>query len=116
METKEGFKVVTPGHRRGGLWSCTVWPYSCSVEYIKDVWTSHHEDNGPLAVFSSADDALSFSDSLEICCEIWKCEYEESAKQQLWMEWGNEYVTIPYVIPPGTVLADRVKLIERVER
>ena len=85
------------------------------VRYNKKGWTHRPKDCGPLAVFKTVEDArqgfvFSVND-----LTIFKCEIKKSKDKTLWtlyMQWRD--TMHPYDLPEGTMLADKVKLLEEV--
>jgi hypothetical protein len=143
METKEGFKVVEVLSRKPPiLLSCIISDRPSGVCYHKDKWTEPRDRCGPLAVFDTLPSAISFKEQIEkdsrvrgidgklYPLEVWKCEIEESKYGIMWHPLQVYYCASTdgdqdtrFIMggmplentPPGTILADRVKLIERVE-
>jgi len=115
MTPKLYYKVVTEG-LDGNLFSYTM---ECGTfcKYAKNTWTKRPENCGPLAVFNNIKTAVNFliNDSrdgkIKIKYHIYKCYIHESKDTYLWdrdIQWHTR-------LPPGTVLADKVKLLEEVE-
>lgn len=83
------------------------------VTYGAGSWAKPQLNCGPLSVFKSVEAAKSFMNDyfLSSRLEIWKCEYIRSHYTKLWTPFRR---SPPQLVPVGTVLADKVKLIEKV--
>ncbi len=126
MSFMPGWKVVNSTRR--GLTSCSArWDNSLTV-YRLDQWTLRRNDNGPLAVFDTFENAYNFS-NLPMHY-IHQCLYIPSIDRELWYmaflkritnrglthSWTglitssitNDTAYCPY--PQGTVFADAVML------
>jgi hypothetical protein len=116
---KLGYKVVS--RRWGGLFSA-ITKGDGLVHYCKYKWTNPRQSDGPLAVYDSANQAGAILFAV-YQGEVWICEYEEAIigdRDGLWFfNRGIKDVAGPmlrYELPPGTVLARRVRLLERISR
>lgn len=100
---------------------------SCSekdrvVVYRVNEWTERPSDCGPLAVFDTLENLMRFvtirgwlrivlnplPDGIHLV--IYTCEIEESKDEYLWTP--GRLPMVVNCLPMGTVLADRVKLLE----
>lgn len=122
-----GWKVV---RHEGGVGTGTPLMVSatklvfCAV-YKRGTWTYPPRNCGPLTVFSSKDEAIIFSKSAQAICpatrSIWRVEYEPMGGEKVWTAgdqaiigdvWGYQELSLG-LLPYGTQLASRVKLLEK---
>ena len=123
-DIKTGFKVV---YSYNELYqSCIQMRGHGCIEYKLNEWVSRRKSEGPLAIFET----LAYAKSFYIAnfgfqytgakkrFKIFKCEYIPSYDSNLW------YITYRFDLkmilsfldfPNGTILADKVKLIEEIK-
>lgn len=105
-----GYKIVRLPQHTGCIatWERVV------VYYSLWEWVEPQPNRGPMCVFRTLEDAQRW------CCtvsflpknlRIFKCYFEESDETSIW---GQTIKTELDLLPHGTALADRVKLIEEV--
>ena len=94
-----------------------------TVEYVVGKTTTPAPNCGPLAVFDTLRSACLFYYGTK---RVFKCRIKKSQLKTLWHPWGNDYYEFPgdrkgrtdrmhhSDMPPGTILADRVTLLEEV--
>lgn len=102
----------------------SVWaPRAGVVRYRQDRWTRPRKGCGPLAVFRRIKSAQKFRNSfqpLNQTWEIWECEYRKYQDplpseeggwrvKKLWV--GSRFA---WVVPSGTALAEKVRIMRRV--
>ena len=95
-----------------------------SLRYIVGRWTRRDEGHGPMALFTKLKDAKRMLRQCGNLLWIYRCEYVPSTETKLWYRdipspavetlqtLGLEYARSMF---PGTVLADAIKLTERVQ-
>jgi len=87
------------------------------VEYRLGEWTKRPKDGGPLAVFDTLKHAEEFMEVMSLNHQAYACEIKKSDDSILWC-YKKEFV-LPRLqksfLPRGTILADEVKLIKKVE-
>jgi hypothetical protein len=104
MNEKIGYKVCTEDLRSS---TC----FYASVKYGIGEWVEPRMGNGPLAVFDNFKDAESFS--VMDADRIFRCKYIPSKEKKLWYgDCGEEWECRSFLL--GTVLADKVMLLEEV--
>ena len=97
------------------LTSCIIRTTS-SVVYEPGEWTTPRTGHGPLTAFFRLKEALAFLTiykGFPVEWQIWRAVCEESEETEVWLigRQGTER-TDRRNLPTGTVLADRVRLIE----
>lgn len=106
-----GYKIVKlPQHT-----SCIVFSEDVVVYYPLREWAEPQLNCGPLCVFRTLQDAQRWycrAKFLPRNRRIFKCFFEESDETSTWE--GRICKTKLDLLPHGTALADRVKLIEEV--
>jgi len=75
--------------------------YAIGVYYFRNRWVTPHKNRPPLMVFRTLQDAKRYVATMW-WGEIWKCKIKKSTQ------------TVDFGITPGTVFADKVKLLEKV--
>ena len=127
---EQGFKIVrkmriTHRYMEGDLYFSMAAPAVGEVEYRFDTWTKPPEDCGPLAVFGDLDHAKRYTqDAYNVdltsgdnytSLRLLPCEYEWDAGRGLWakkfFDTGVPELIELRVLPRGTVLASRVRLV-----
>ena len=108
----------------GKMLSAVVDDPEAIAEYKPGEWTEPPKKYGPLCCFRDIKTAKKWKTRLEEACrqEIWECEIEEARRKALWKylycpltkEWFKVTVCTAD-LPEGTVLADKVKLLKKVE-
>ena len=117
---KVGYKVVKVKHSRHG--ACFVSAVAGQrfggqqksgkeVVYIRYFRTFRPKSCGPLAVFDDLKSAKYFCTDSDI---IFKCSYVPSSDNRLWVDYFDRSISKVVGLPPGTVFADSVVLLERV--
>jgi hypothetical protein len=101
--TERGYKVV--GVSKGEL--CSWMAHAGKVRYGQ-FWAKPNDGCGPLCVFRNIPDI-----TVTLGEEIWSCEYEPSKYGAVWRPGSTREL---HELLDGTVLADRVRLIEMVPR
>ena len=100
---RTGYKVVSVF---GGKFFSAI-SYTGRIRYKANVYVEPQEGFGPLAVFDTIFNATEFRD----CCRggrvIRKCRYVPSRARSLWQKGGWRLMALP----PGTRLAQKVKLL-----
>ncbi len=92
------------------------------VIYHNNEWASPVDNYGPLCTFATEEEALHFMSQqgfiMNRHTEMWECEIKRSLHMKVW-----DYNTDPKDedtvlndLPNGTILADQVKLIRRLEK
>src|ERR1700722_11025225 len=104
---KSGFKVVA--QNADGEWVSALVGGLGNAVYAVGAVTTARAKCGPLCVFSTPKGAIKFMQAFG--CAIFTCEYKPSRRRTVWD--GDESSRLRN-LPVGTVLADRVKLLERV--
>ena len=107
---RTGFKVCD---NRYGFRS--AFSFGKEVSYEINTWTYQPHGCGPLAVFerlSDVDNFIGHNITLMGTNETFLCEYEESREKELYDDKGNKFT---YILPHGTALATRVKLIKKIK-
>ena len=102
------------------LISCIMWDTLSSHTYEVGEWTYRRKSEerrgkklGPLCVFDTLEDAQSFSHlSAPLYYPIYKCRIRRSTAKAVWDNLLRRESV--YFLPPGTVLADAVMLLEEV--
>jgi len=118
-EVRTGYKIVRvrttvcDGITTKRLSSCFITS-EYKVVYEAGSWVKPQVNCGPLSVFESIETAKKFMvdhfgqrDKLQ----LWKCEYVRSYSTKMWTPFRRFYSAI---LPKGTKLADKVKLIEEI--
>ena len=82
-----------------------------TIRYYKSRATKRPKNCGALCVFDSISCAKEWCS--EEFNEIWKCTIVPSKDKCVYVD-GGKYQSSRYTFPEGTVLADEVRLIERV--
>lgn len=114
-----GYKVVMVRAEDQSLWSAT--PYGRRLLYRPNQPTVPMPDDGPMGVFVSRGDAEAFvvneldwhSCFFRETYQVWRCRFRSSKRTTLWMKDGALKLS-QRRLPPGTVLADTVTLLEQV--
>lgn len=122
MKTKIGYKVVSPT-----LSSFIISHISgCGkyhVKYKVGEWVFPNNVNMPLMIFENHKDAKDFKNCESFSGWIYKCEYVKSKKKWGWcLGYIDDVLNAKkqrkkiYLrkLPKGTILADKVKLLEMV--
>ena len=94
------------------------------VRYFPGSWTVRPAGWGPLACFANLQDATDLLDchrryiSSPRHATLFACEYKKSRAKSLWVrDLRNKKWLRPLIeLPPGTVLADSIKLTRKVAR
>ena len=108
MKTLIGYKVV----KKKSLISSTI--YIHRIKYRINKWVKPLKNCGPLCVFKTKEDALNFVGTA--CLDfysIYECLYEPSEEKGVYVEGWKEFKKTLRVLPKGTALANRVKLIKK---
>jgi hypothetical protein len=113
METKIGYKITTENLQS----LMTLGPYL--VQYKENEFVEPIDANAPLFVFDSLYNAQQFSKTNP----IWKCEYVVSPVSRKYCSglsnydefWNNVNCLAKLPLIKGTVFADKVKLLERIQ-
>lgn len=119
MDIRKGYKVV--GRDDADRFISALGEASLNeqgmdtVVYKINKWTRPFPGCGPLAVFDSLELARPFA----LGSHLFQCEYVQSAEYTLWYFDQNSEgrtIKIEKMTPnlPGTVLADKVKLLEEI--
>jgi len=106
---RTGYKVCSGTNRFRSAFS-----FGRVVEYKINVWTYQPKDCGPLAVFRTqcgVDDFKTHNRSLDTNSQVFLCEYEESNEEKLYTEDHHRF----NMLPQGTELATKVKLIKKIK-
>lgn len=118
-KVKIGYKLVRTRPTRISLFddqrlsSCFITS-KYEVIYELDRWVKPQRNCGPLSVFESVETAMTFMKDffgLHDNLQVWKCEYTRSHYTKVWTPFRRN----PFrQFPTGTILADEVKLIEKI--
>jgi hypothetical protein len=109
---KTYYKVVW---RNGSKLVSTI-PGMGEVRYLIRRWTTPLPGNGPLCVYKSLDDIYGHHNDAAIGFLIFECKIIPSSLRKVWYQVLSGKVIEKNIedLVPGTVLADKVKLIRRV--
>lgn len=111
-EIKEGFKLVRKNQNKKFH---SAYLYGYPIEYKINVFVYPTNGDGPLAVFDTFRNAKNFLGGLsKVPLKIFKCKYTKSEENHLWFM-NNKYKFTKKTLPIGTICADKVMLIEKIE-
>lgn len=109
MKIKKGYKIVRKGD--DGYFSASLSVFSPgAVEYKVGQWTKPNIGCGPLALFDTKTNAKNFFLFTGPPGKIFPAEYIPTRKTCLSIWKGT--VTSKSLLPPGTVLASKIRLME----
>lgn len=121
MKELIGYKVVSRDRK-----SAIINRSDFAVEYKLNEWVYPKFKEAPLMVFGTCMDAEDFCrrESWKPL-DIYRCEYKKSKRKWGWCLDNIAYVVVQKIykkktsrllqeLPPGTILADAVKILERV--
>jgi hypothetical protein len=109
-DEKIGYKVIV--NCLGGHYESVAMFGIANVIYFVDKWVEPRMGNGPLAAFDTFEDAESFSVDTDM---IFKCKYIPSKEKKLWYRGVGGRLFAKGDFPTGTVLADKVMLLEEIK-
>jgi hypothetical protein len=119
-EIKKGYKVLS----KHGNSLYSAFDGANSVRYKENEWAMPDEYGGPLCVFDKLKDARSFQYRYDLSC-VYECEYIPSSYNEIWQQrsiqrgWvvlTNQYESAAlHILPSGTRLAKKVKILKRCE-
>jgi hypothetical protein len=94
----------------------SVTPCLGEIRYIVGEWVEPMLWNGPLCVYESLDDIYGYHEDAAIGFLIYECKIIPSNLRKVWYQVFDGRVIEKDLsdLVPGTVLADKVKLIRRV--
>ena len=117
--SKKGYKLCRNENNR----LISYYVGANEVEYFINKWISRPNDCGPLVVFDSLENLLYNFFKLMNYYKIFECEYVPSKDKKIWKK--NIHLLFPedddylYVqsdlLPKGSILADKVKIIKEIE-
>ena len=88
------------------------------VDYKIGKWTKRPKDCGPLAVFDNLESAEEFSNLSFLDVNnraFFSCKYKPSKEITLYKKYKGGKITERFVLPNGTILADKVKILKEVK-
>ncbi|KKM61867.1 hypothetical protein LCGC14_1527360 [marine sediment metagenome] len=109
-KSKKGIKVC----RIEGKKLISAFFSGRDVKYKIGGWTKKPKKCGPLAIFDSFDAAVCFFEDYTLANrKFYLCKYKESEEKHLYLRIGDGFLR-KFDLPKGTILANKVKLIEEI--
>ena len=88
------------------------------VKYEINKWTKRPKKSGPLAIFDNLESAEKFSGLSFLNVNnraFFSCKYKPSKEITLYKKYKGGEITERFVLPNGTILADKVKILKEVK-